>query len=108
MVTDVPVLAGRQRTSAASGPSAASSSRASTPPRCARSTTCATLGLDDTSAVFFAFDAEEADRSGTSGRQGRCRVPLEVEEAPYRDLGDPLLDYLRRLTADPDAPSPSW
>jgi hypothetical protein len=27
------------------------------------------------------------------------RIPLEVDEAPYRDLGRPLLDYLRRLTA---------
>ena len=28
------------------------------------------------------------------------RLPLEVEEAPYRDLGDPLLRYLRGITAD--------
>ena len=28
------------------------------------------------------------------------RIPLEVEEAHYRDLGDPLLHYLRQLTAD--------
>jgi hypothetical protein len=31
------------------------------------------------------------------------RIPLEVEEAHFRDLGDPLLRYLRRITADPDA-----
>jgi hypothetical protein len=30
------------------------------------------------------------------------RIPLEIEEAPFRDLGDPLLRYLRRITADPD------
>jgi hypothetical protein len=29
-------------------------------------------------------------------------IPLEIEEAPFRDLGDPLRDYLRRLTADGD------
>ena len=28
------------------------------------------------------------------------RIPLEVKEAHYRDLGDPLLRYLRELTAD--------
>jgi hypothetical protein len=28
------------------------------------------------------------------------RVPLQVDEAPYRDLGGPLLDYLREETAD--------
>jgi hypothetical protein len=30
-------------------------------------------------------------------------VPLEVEAAPYRDIGAPLLGYLRRITADPEA-----
>ena len=30
-------------------------------------------------------------------------VPLEVEEAPFRDIGDPLLAYVRRITVDPDA-----
>ena len=29
------------------------------------------------------------------------RIPLEVEEAHYRDLGDPLLRYLRGLTVEP-------
>ena len=29
-------------------------------------------------------------------------LPLEIEEAHFRDLGDPLLRYLRRFTADPD------
>src|SRR5205085_2875295 len=28
---------------------------------------------------------------------------LEIEEAPFRDLGDPLLRYLRGIMADPDA-----
>ena len=28
-------------------------------------------------------------------------IPLEIEEAHYRDLGDPLRRYLRRLTAEP-------
>jgi len=27
-----------------------------------------------------------------------ARVPLEVLAAPYRDIGDPLLAYLRELT----------
>jgi hypothetical protein len=29
-------------------------------------------------------------------------LPLEIDEAPYRDIGDPLLAYVRALTADPD------
>ena len=28
------------------------------------------------------------------------RIPLEVDEAPYRDVGRPLLGYLRELTAE--------
>ena len=34
-------------------------------------------------------------------RQG-LGVPLEIVEAPFRDLGDPLLSYLRALTSDPE------
>jgi hypothetical protein len=30
-------------------------------------------------------------------------VPLEIEEAPFRDIGDPLTTYLREITADPEA-----
>jgi len=30
-------------------------------------------------------------------------VPLDVVEDPYRDVGQPLLEYLRRVTADPQA-----
>jgi amino acid transporter len=62
-----------------------------------------TLGLADTHAVFFAFDADEAERIQAEWVARRMRVRLEVEEAPFRDLGDPLLRYLRRITADPDA-----
>ena len=28
------------------------------------------------------------------------RIPLEVDDAPYRDVGGPLLEYLRELTAE--------
>jgi amino acid transporter len=59
------------------------------------------LGLEDTRAVFFAFDAEEADRLRDEWAGRPMGLPLEVEEAPYRDLGDPLLRYLRRITAEP-------
>ena len=34
------------------------------------------------------------------GGARRTRSPLEVDEAPYRDIGEPLLRYLRELTAD--------
>jgi amino acid transporter len=61
-----------------------------------------TLGFADTRAVFFAFDAEEAAILRKDWQKRGMQTPLEVEEAHYRDLGDPLLRYLRRLTAEPD------
>jgi hypothetical protein len=62
-----------------------------------------TLGFEDTRAVFFAFDDEEGDRMRRDWSERSMRVRLEVEAAPFRDLGDPLLRYLREITADPDA-----
>jgi hypothetical protein len=62
-----------------------------------------TLGLEDTRAIFFAFDAEEAQRMRDEWAERELEVPLEVEEAPYRDIGDPLLAHVRGITADPDA-----
>jgi hypothetical protein len=62
-----------------------------------------TLGFEDTRAVFFAFDADEAHRLQGEWAERGMALPLEVEEAHFRDIGDPLLRYLRRITADPDA-----
>jgi amino acid transporter len=63
----------------------------------------ATLGFSDTKAVFFAFDGEEAARLRGEWSSQSMSVPLEVEEAPFRDLGDPLRRHLRAITADPGA-----
>ena len=58
------------------------------------------LGLPDTRAAFFAFDRHEAaDFRRTWHRYGGD-IPLDLSEAPYRDIGTPLLEYLRELTAD--------
>jgi hypothetical protein len=59
-----------------------------------------TLGIKDTRAVNFAFSAEEAEAIRREWAAHGPRVPLEVDEAPYRDIGAPLLLYLRDLTAD--------
>jgi amino acid transporter len=61
-----------------------------------------TLRLADTKAVFFAFDADEAKRVERDWHREAPGLPLEILEAPFRDLGDPLRVYLRELTADPD------
>jgi amino acid transporter len=59
-----------------------------------------TLGAGDTRAVNFAFSSEDAERISGSWTRHGPRIPLDVDEAPYRDFGPPLLNYLRELTAD--------
>jgi hypothetical protein len=61
------------------------------------------LGIRDTSALFFADDDEEAAKIERDWRRFPTGVPLEIVDAPYRDLGQPLLAHLREITADPEA-----
>jgi hypothetical protein len=60
------------------------------------------LDLPDSRALFFAFDEEEAKTIERDWNRAELDFPLDIVEAPYRDLGDPLLQYLRELTADPE------
>ena len=98
VVTDVPVLAGERATAArivgvilVSGVHGASLRAVNY----ARS-----LKLEDTRAVFFAFDADEAHRIRTEWQRREVDIPLDIVEAPFRDLGEPLLGYLHELTGD--------
>jgi len=103
VITDVPVLAGdghlplprravcRLLVSGAHAASLRAANYAST------------LGFADTEALFFAFDTDESERMRTQWSATGIRMPLEIEEAPFRDIGDPLLRSLRGITADPDA-----
>ena len=61
------------------------------------------LGIRDTTAVYFADHEEEAEAMRDDWRRFPTGVPLDVVEDPYRDVGQPLLEYLRRVTADPQA-----
>ena len=104
VVTNVPALAEHADEPPPRAPSAGSSSPARTPRRCAPCTTRARSALEDTKAVFFAFDAEEAAQPcGGSGRSATIPADLEIDEAPFRDIGEPLLRHLRAITADPEA-----
>jgi amino acid transporter len=58
------------------------------------------LGIEDTRAFFAAFDEADLRRIELDWSHADLDMPLDVAEAPYRDLGDPLLGYLRALTAD--------
>ncbi len=61
-----------------------------------------TLGIKDTTAVSFSFDPVEAQRMRFDWAALGTDLPLEIDEAHYRDIGDPLLQYVRELTADPE------
>ena len=61
------------------------------------------LGIRETTAVYFADHEEEAAAMREDWRRFPTGVPLEVVDDPYRDVGQPLLEYLRRVTADPEA-----
>jgi hypothetical protein len=59
------------------------------------------LEIADTRAAHFAFSPEEArEFEGVWARAG-IPMPLDLSDAPYRDVGTPLLAYLRELTAEP-------
>jgi len=61
-----------------------------------------TLGVEDTRAISFAFDDEEGRRLADDALRAGIAMPLDISSAPYRDIGTPLLAYIRELTADPD------
>jgi hypothetical protein len=61
------------------------------------------LGIRDTSAIFFADDDEAVAKFEDDWRRFPTGLPLEVVEAPYRDVGSPLLQRLRQITDDPEA-----
>jgi amino acid transporter len=60
------------------------------------------LGMHDVRAVSFAFDEDEGDRFRHEWERAGLTLPLDLSEAPYRDIGTPLRAYIRELTADPD------
>jgi hypothetical protein len=60
------------------------------------------LGADDVRAVSFAFDGEDGSRFRAEWQRAGLTLPLDLSDAPYRDIGTPLRAYIRELTADPD------
>ncbi|HEV7640346.1 MAG TPA: hypothetical protein VGO39_05755, partial [Gaiellaceae bacterium] len=60
------------------------------------------LGIEDTRAVSFAIDENDEARFLEEYRQAGQTMPIDLSAAPYRDIGTPLLAYIRELTEDPD------
>jgi amino acid transporter len=59
------------------------------------------LNAHATRAVFLATEPEEAPEVLRRWAERGIGVRLDVVEAPFRDLGPPLLEEVRRVTADP-------
>ena len=59
------------------------------------------LGLERTRAIYFSFEEGDSDELEREWKRLALEVPLEVVDAPYRDLGEPFLAYLREITVDP-------
>ncbi|MGH2654040.1 MAG: APC family permease [Actinomycetota bacterium] len=59
------------------------------------------LNAHDVRAVFLATDPEEGPDVLRDWAERGIDVRLDVVEAPFRDLGPPLLAEVRRVTADP-------
>ena len=61
------------------------------------------LGASETRAVFFAFDPKEAPAMQEAWGAAGYGIPLDVVEAPFRDLRPPMLEEVRRYTARADS-----
>jgi hypothetical protein len=59
------------------------------------------LNAHETRAIFLATEPEETPRFLEEWAARGIQTPLDVVEAPFRDLGPPLLEEVRRVTADP-------
>jgi hypothetical protein len=59
------------------------------------------LDASVTRAIYFDLDPEAAHRLETAWFDGGFEIPLDIVEAPFRDLTGPMLEEVRRYSADP-------
>lgn len=59
-----------------------------------------TLQPTDIRALSFALDPEESVRLGDEWLRQEVPHPLEIEESPYRDLGESVVRYIERFRPD--------
>jgi hypothetical protein len=60
-----------------------------------------TLEASETRAVYFELDPDEARKIQETWVEERMRIPLDIVEAPFRDLTRPMLEEVRRFTSKP-------
>ena len=59
-----------------------------------------TLNPTDLVAVSFALDPSGTDRLADEWMDYKIPVPLELEDSPYRDIGESLVKYIQRFQPD--------
>jgi hypothetical protein len=59
------------------------------------------LHADATRAVHVSVEEKETEAITRDWREWDPGLPLEVIDSPYREIGQPLLDYLHGLRGDP-------
>ena len=60
------------------------------------------LGSAETRAIHFQLDPEAAHRVREDWFDARMPIPLDIVEAPFRDLTIPIQDEVRRFTRQPN------
>jgi amino acid transporter len=59
-----------------------------------------TLNGTDLRAVSFGIDPGATDQLAEDWLRAQVPVPLELEDSPYRDIGESLVDYIERFRAN--------
>jgi amino acid transporter len=59
------------------------------------------LNAHETRAIFLATEPEETPGFLEQWVERGIGIPLDIVEAPFRDLGPPLIEEIRRVTSDP-------
>jgi amino acid transporter len=60
------------------------------------------LGAGITRAIYFDLDPERAHRLEEAWFDSGLEIPLDIVEAPFRDLSTPMLEEVRRFSSRPD------
>jgi amino acid transporter len=60
-----------------------------------------TLEASETRAIYFDLDPEAAHRMQEEWSDAVIQIPLDIVEAPFRDLTRPMLEEVRRFTSRP-------
>ncbi|HJP66666.1 MAG TPA: hypothetical protein VKA30_10235, partial [Actinomycetota bacterium] len=61
------------------------------------------LQASESRAVYFALDPTEIELVQREWQRRNIQMELDIVEAPFRDLGPPMLEEVRRVTAQPDS-----